>query len=195
MSNKIEISVDDKAVQAAISAIKSAGADMKGPLGAIGRTMETRIGMGFRNSVSPWGDAWADLKSRDGRPLVDTGRLKSSISTQVSGDPGGQYVEVGTNVEYAPYHQFGATIDVKAKSIDIYRSLKKSGDFAHGGKFVKKAKSNFASTHAVPAHKITIPARPFLPIKGDQVDLPKTWSEAALREVKNHFKNAMGGGA
>lgn len=192
---KISIEIDDAAIKAKLAAMQGAGSDMSGVLGSIGRTLKTRIDMGFRSSASPWGAPWAPLKARDGKPLIDTGRLKNSITWRAGGGPDGPFVDVGTNIKYAPIHQFGATIPVSARTVEIYRTLKKSGDFANGGRMVKKSKANFASTHAVQAHKITIPARPFLPLNsaGD-VDLPQPWADAALRSIKAHFKNAIGGG-
>jgi len=38
---------------------------------------------------------------------VDTGRLRSSISVEDGEDGRGYFVKVGTNVEYAPYVEFG----------------------------------------------------------------------------------------
>lgn len=38
---------------------------------------------------------------------VDTGRLRSSISHGIRRDPGGLLAVVGTNVDYAPYVEFG----------------------------------------------------------------------------------------
>jgi HK97 gp10 family phage protein len=40
-------------------------------------------------------------------PAVDTGRLRSSITFVPGADARGPYVDVGTNVEYAPYLEFG----------------------------------------------------------------------------------------
>lgn len=38
---------------------------------------------------------------------VDTGRLRSSLTSVVSSDGEGLYAMVGTDVEYAPYVEFG----------------------------------------------------------------------------------------
>lgn len=38
---------------------------------------------------------------------VDTGRLRSSISHRLGRDARGPYAEVGTNVQYAPFVEFG----------------------------------------------------------------------------------------
>ena len=42
---------------------------------------------------------------------VDTGRLKSSFTHQV----GDGYVDVGTNVEYAPYQEYGTKKNIEGK--------------------------------------------------------------------------------
>lgn len=44
---------------------------------------------------------------------VDTGRLKSSISSAVVADEKAAYI--GTNVEYAPYQEFGTSRGIKGK--------------------------------------------------------------------------------
>lgn len=40
-------------------------------------------------------------------PNVITGRLRSSITWRIGNDSQGPYVDIGTNVEYAPYVEFG----------------------------------------------------------------------------------------
>lgn len=69
----------------------------------------------------------------------------------------------GTPVAYiASVQEFGGTVEVPEHQTEIYRSVGKDGSFNKGGKFVRRSKSNFATTHTVPAHVITIPARPFM---------------------------------
>lgn len=40
---------------------------------------------------------------------VDTGRLRSSIATRLTAEGDSRYVEVGTNVKYAPYVEYGTS--------------------------------------------------------------------------------------
>lgn len=62
----------------------------------------------------------------------------------------------------AMIQEFGATIQRDAGQVTIYRSMNKSGTgFLRKGRFVSKAKANFASTHAHGAYEIVIPPRPF----------------------------------
>lgn len=189
MVDAIKIEVLEREVSQKIGELQNASKDLGPVLSTIGRKILTRVQLGFRKSVDPYGIAWAALKSRKGKTLVDTARLLRSITYAVSDDS----VEIGTNlnsngVSYPAVHQFGARINIPARAHRIYRSLLKSGDFARGGKFVKKNKANFASNANIPAHSITIPARPFLPIKGREVVLPEDWAIDVLKSVKQHFK-------
>ncbi len=59
-------------------------------------------------------------------------------------------------------HEFGATINVEARTQTIYHKISKGGAFAKGGRFVKAKRSNFARDVSIGAHSIVIPARPFV---------------------------------
>lgn len=76
--------------------------------------MTTEVQLTFRKEQSPDGGKWAPLKrgrkrkgkgKRDNKILRDTGRLANSIT----GVAAGNNVIVGTNVEYAAYHQEGTS--------------------------------------------------------------------------------------
>ncbi|MBN8474410.1 phage virion morphogenesis protein [Sulfuritalea sp.] len=70
----------------------------------VGNALAENVRACFVASASPYGVAWLPLKRRIGQPLRDTGRLMNSITHRVTGDS----VEVGTNVGYAGFHQYGA---------------------------------------------------------------------------------------
>ena len=68
----------------------------------------------------------------------------------------------------AACNEFGATIparQVDAHTTEIYRKIcKRDGSFLRGGRFVKRAQSNFAQEVTIPAHTIPehkVPPRPF----------------------------------
>lgn len=61
----------------------------------------------------------------------------------------------------AVIQEYGGTINVPEHTTTINRNVNASGEFKNGGKFVKADKANFQTQHVVPAHTITIPARPF----------------------------------
>lgn len=70
-----------------------------------------RIDEGFARSVSPGGAPWRPLaprtiarrRKRSSRPLLDTGRLRASITYIITADG----FVVGTSVIYAATHQHG----------------------------------------------------------------------------------------
>lgn len=61
------------------------------------------VQMGFRSSVDPYGQRWAPLQHRKGKPLLDTGRLRNSFSYQAYPDG----FEIGSGASYAKFHQYG----------------------------------------------------------------------------------------
>lgn len=98
----------------AVDKAASGISDTKGLLTNIGVTMKGQTIRRFQTGKGPEGNAWEAVKNprkdskgrpRKGRasPLVDTGRLRNSISFSA-----GEFdVHVGSNVEYARIHQLG----------------------------------------------------------------------------------------
>jgi phage gpG-like protein len=116
---------------------------------AAGEAALTELRRGFRNSRDPYGKPWAELVLRDGKPLRDTGRLANSFSLRLT--PNG--FTIGTPIEFAYVHQFGATIvPVRAKAL----------------RFKPRGSKRF-----VTLQKAVIPARKMLP-EGDDLG---TWRE------------------
>lgn len=185
----IKIDVDDREIQAKLKKLELDGGDLVGPMNVIGRKITTRVKLGFRSSVSPWGQAWAPLKRRSGQPLRDTGRLMASITYRTGKDGDSSFVDVGTNVRYAPIHQFGGTIKIAARSQHVYRQLLKTGAFKRG--FVKKSRSNFAQGVTIGAHEIVIPARPFLPLTDNELSLPDSWEGDVMTSLRAHLRRKV----
>lgn len=64
--------------------------------------------------------------------------------------------------QLAFWNEFGTTRDIEEHETTIYRQVNKAQtEFTKKGRFVKRAQSNFESTHTVPAHTVTVPPRPF----------------------------------
>jgi hypothetical protein len=61
----------------------------------------------------------------------------------------------------ALWNEFGGTATIPEHDVTVYRQVDDNGDFMHGGKFVKKHKSNFSTTHHVDEYTATRPPRPF----------------------------------
>jgi hypothetical protein len=70
----------------------------------------------------------------------------------------------GTSIAMvAAGNEFGGTFTVPEHEQTIYRLVNKAQtEFLRNGKFVKRLKANFASTHTVPTYTVTRPPRPFM---------------------------------
>jgi len=77
--------------------------DLTPQTAVIAADVSTFIDDSFAGSRAPDGSAFAPLKSRVGTPLVDTGRLRSSISARATRSG----LMFGTNVTYGRPHQTG----------------------------------------------------------------------------------------
>lgn len=102
----------------------------------------------FNTQMSPDGVRWLPSQRaivQNGETLRDTGRLKTSL-TYIPLPDG---VEWGTNVYYAPVHQYGAHITPKR------------------GEFLK-----FVNAYGVTvfARSVTIPARPYLGVDAQDIN-------------------------
>lgn len=76
----------------------------------VGAAGLTELQLGFRQSRDPYGRAWDELKLREGgKPLLDTGRLRSSFSYQ----PSSSGFTIGSNFIGTAVHQYGALIRPK----------------------------------------------------------------------------------
>lgn len=80
-------------------------------LQVMAQDLRTMIDNAFDQSKSPMGGTWAPLKpatikrrrKKSSQPLVDTGRLRNSVTTQAFP----RAIQFGSNVEYAAPQQFG----------------------------------------------------------------------------------------
>jgi len=143
--------------------LEDAADDTKPAMASVGRALTARVELGFRRGEDPWGSAWDSVR-RGGQPLRDSGRLARSITPDADADG----VTLGTNVLYAPVHQFGATIRAKNHPFLTFKV---------GERWVKKK-------------AVEIPARPFFPVRGGDVDLPEAWAGDVLRILTDHLRRA-----
>jgi len=166
---KLKVTVNDAGARAKIKALADSTSNMQPVFATVGSIIRNRIRLCFKLGIDPWGSPWAALKIRKGQPLRDTGRLQASITSR----PDSTGVTIGTNlqnngVRYPAVHQFGATIEPKTGKRLVFPGP--------GGKLIF-------------AKKVTIPARPFLPLtKASTVALPPDWSAAVTRALRAYFK-------
>jgi HK97 gp10 family phage protein len=74
---------------------------LRGPAGVVARDLA-------RRAVRVESAAKDNASGRPG-PNVITGRLRGSITWRLGADAEGLYADIGTNVEYAPYVEFGTS--------------------------------------------------------------------------------------
>ncbi|CNJ03497.1 Mu-like prophage protein gpG [Yersinia aldovae] len=126
----------------------------------------------FKDQTSPDGVAWKELsphyKKRKRRNqdkiLTLDGPLRNTLRWQVNT----QELLFGTDRPYGAIQHFGGTIEIAARSQQAYYHQKKSGEIDN--RFVRKSKSNLAKWHTIPAHTVTLPARPWLGVSKEQGD-------------------------
>lgn len=146
----------------------------------IGQSLIQVYKLGFRQGVAPDGSPWQSLsaiyqkqkKQNKNQILVLNGILRNSLSSKASNTG----LQVGTNIEYGPMHQFGltGTINVPAHTRVITQAF---------GKPLASPKTVEVKAHS---KKIKVPARPFIGITSKQVNL-------ILSRIQQHYQKQSKG--
>ncbi|WOI46979.1 phage virion morphogenesis protein [Acidovorax sp. BLS4] len=171
---QITMTVEDRLARAMLArqALPSTG-----PLAPrLGEYLQSSTQARFKTQTAPDGTPWAPLKPRYARRkkyhqdkvLTLRGYLRSGIHYQVVDD---NTVAVGTNAKYGAIHQFGGEIDQPERAATVrYRSV--AGKVLFAG---KKHKTATERAVTIPAHKVKMPARPYLGISAAD--------DAEIREI------------
>lgn len=149
MSTGVRITIDDQAVQGVFARLVAMGDDLTPVMTSVGAQLRQHVDERFEDERGPGGTPWPKswrARTRGGQTLTDTARLRQSITFNA----GRNQVEIGTNVAYAPVHQFGATIRAKTAKGLVFRI----GGGPQGWRRVKQ---------------VTIPARPFLGLDAEDI--------------------------
>lgn len=148
-----------------ISALAELGNLPKEAKAPIGGALLECVTEGFEDERDPYGRRWKKPIGRDGQALSDTGRLKNSWRSAVTGSG----VKLINATKYAAIHQFGGTI------------LPKKG----------KALRFKLGKAWVTVKKVTMPQRMMVPGSGPS----KKWEEAVDEEVRALIADVMDGGS
>ena len=187
------VEVHDQAVRAALAALQARVSNLQPLLGDIGEAIVQRAKARFNTSTGPDGNTWKPKQRADGRKTLvgPSGFLRQQIVSSATASS----VLVQATMKYAAIHQFGGSIDRKAGQTtvshrtdakgNLLRSaiIKNAAGEARGLIFAKTAGKNahkraLVRTFDTKAHKIKIPARPFLPVRADG-----SLYQAELREI------------
>ena len=157
------------ATQTALKKLKAALADRRPMLNDIGHALTKSVQDRFVAMQSPDGAPWKPLHPRTIRQkrnknkiLTERGLLRGSIHYELNGDT----LEVGTDRKYGAIHQFGGVVKIPART----QTVKIGTKGKNKGRFMKaksKAAHAIERTFTIPAHDVTIPARPFLGLSSD----------------------------
>lgn len=196
----IEIRVTDPGLTAALTRITRGLHAPAALMAAIAQTLADQAELNFAAQGRP---KWLGLAPRtrarrgaDARILQDTGRLAGSIAS----DHGTDYARVGSNVAYAAIHQLGGDIERAAHSrLVSHRGDGKGGLLrtkAFGGRGLVFARPGSRGSvdrwFGVAAHRVHIPARPYLPVLPDGSLQPEA-REAVESDVSDWLRGLIGG--
>lgn len=191
-----EIIVNDEAVIRMLNGLAQRAKDLRPVMSEIGEIILSSVEKNFKSGgryLTPGSylggpRKWDPLASSTirqrkrrgkwpGQILVMTaGGLAASISKSVRNDS----VAVGTNKQYAAIHQFGGTIEIAARSELFQRKRFTKGPGK--GRFKKGTAAGRGFTRG--AHKIRIPARPYLVVQAeDLTEIRTSLAEYLLKGV------------
>lgn len=171
----LNITVHDQAVQQALAALAQRVNNPGALLQDIGEGIAQRAKARFTAQAGPDGQAWKPKKKADGRPTLvgPSGDLRRQIVRKVAGNA----VEVRATMAYSAIHQFGGQIERAPFSMRVRHRTDAKGNLLRSqimnGKGLIFAKDTHSATRVrtrwfeVAAHTITIPARPYLPVRAD----------------------------
>ncbi|TAL29014.1 MAG: hypothetical protein EPN98_21465 [Phenylobacterium sp.] len=141
----------------------------------------------FRQSRDPYGNAWEPLKHRDGKPLLDTGRMAASVNSAVV-DRG---FRISIPVKYAPAHQYGAQVapHSRLRGRTLWHNPK-TGRLVGRNTRLRTVYETQAKP-ATFANGITIPRRQMLPEKSTG-GLGPIWGRALNRQAATFIRKRLG---
>jgi len=171
--------------QNAVKALQRALADKRPILRQIGEELVASTDERFVSMQSPDGAPWKPLHPRTIRQkrnknkiLTERGLLRGSIHYELNGDT----LEVGTDRKYGAIHQFGGVVKIPART----QTVKVGTKGKNKGRFMKaksKAAHAIERTFTIPAHDVTIPARPFLGLSAEDEQAIQRIVEKRLRDA------------
>ncbi|HJB65190.1 MAG TPA: phage virion morphogenesis protein [Candidatus Mailhella merdavium] len=153
----------------------------------IGQSLTVSVRQGIEAEREPGGGAWEPLspatvraRKGDAHPILQrTGRLKKSIAMRLM-DNG---VIVGTNLLYAPIHQYGGEIRRGAGAVKLHFRRVRRGKNRGRTLFAESGKADFGM--AARAHVIRIPARPYLFQRDGGI--PEGWESTIVTILKKNL--------
>ena len=194
------ISVKDESVKSALQALAARFQNLGPVLLTIGAEITARTQHRFDTITGPDGEKWkpnkpATSKAKGGKPpLTDSGALRRQIVPEVSGNS----LTVTASQPYAAIHQFGGVINRPARTMKVRHETNSKGELlrsalmnGRGLIFAKKSNPQaLERSFEAAAYKITIPARPFMPIHADGSLYPEEKAEI-LKSLNDYLMDGL----
>lgn len=190
----IKFQIDDSRAVAKLQLLAKAAANPQPVYATIGRVLVNRIRLCFKLGIDPWGNPWQALKFRAPRTSAKTGRLtkygKAQVAANVAGKAGQPLVNTGTlrNSVVSRVDATGVTIGTNQNP--------RARTHQFGAEILPKKGPRLVfpgpNGQLVFAKKVTVPARPFLPLRraGGTVSLPVPWALEVVRALKVYLQKA-----
>ena len=187
------VTLNDAEFLALLDRMKSNVTNLRPAMVDIGANMVSLIHDKLGIGMTPWGEAMKPLrykrkhasKAGEGIPLNDT---RMHIYQRITYKAGSSSLSVGmldsATAKIGQVHQFGAVINIPEHKRTLYFFINKR---TGRSRFAKKSKANFEQDVTMPAHSVTIPARPFMPIRNGEADLPTEWMDQVLETMRKHL--------
>ncbi len=166
----VRIEITDNEIQNGLARVAKAGKDTRPLMESIAGYMLFSTQRRFETETGPDGKKWLPLSPRTANKRIGNKRrgtenilrVTNRLFSSITGEATASQAVVGTNVVYAAIHQQGGTINVPARQRKIrLRRVGRRSLFARtrGSRAHKRFREVDAT---IPAHTITIPARPYL---------------------------------
>lgn len=163
----IIVTVDSQAINETLGRLAQRTSTMRPVFSEIGEYVVRQTQLRFDRQQAPNGESWQRLapstikqknrQNKISKILQRDGDLRRSIIYQATD----QGVEIGTNRQYAPIHQFGGTIQRKGGKRSLnFKVNTKTGR----SRFARAKQANFQQDVDVRPYTIAIPKREYLGI-------------------------------
>lgn len=195
-----ESQITDSGVIAAMRRVAEGTRSPRSLMRTIAGTLESETEQNFAAQGRP---AWLGLAPRtkarrgaDARILQDKGRLAASIATAYGTD----FVQIGSNLAYAAIHQLGGDIEKAEQSRLVRHRTDAKGNLLRTEHFKGRGLVFAKDSHKrvlerwfhQGAHRVHIPARPYLPVLPDG-SLQPSAGAAVETDVQDWLRGLVAG--
>lgn len=201
MAIKLSIKVNEGGIEAKLKQLIASMSDLSPVMHNISLTLQEQAEQNFTKGGMPtWHPlASATIKERSrhgtwpGQILQESGQLAASVTASSGRD----FAQIGTNKAYAAIHQYGGVIHHNAYSLIQHLRTNAKGDLLRQGTegnlknlavFAKPSHKRVKKVIAEhPAHDVSMPARPFMPVDANGKLSPSAL-EAVMRILDTAFE-------